>query len=179
MVDNIKNLGYVATCILDIFYTSVFPALESLRQDGCQTLANSKDGTLAEIGICSSNSTYLSDLQAESEEFKSLIVASLSTKIDPVKNFIKSAIDTGADILATTAVIVDPIEPWMIQMAFGIGGLVAFFASVSSSQAICIRFCQSFSAEHILLFADISSHNVPSVCGINYAEVSFWRASIT
>lgn len=130
MIDRLQDLRGVATKIMEVFFTSVFPALESLRLDSCETLALSKDNKGLMPEICSANNTYLSDLQSQSKEFKTLVLESMSQQIDPVKSFLKNAIESGADILADLTVVVDPISPGMIQMAFGIGGLVAFLASI-------------------------------------------------
>lgn len=132
MINSIQDLRGTASMAVETMFTSVFPALDSLRLNACGALASAQNDTASfdVPEICYSNNTYLSDLQRQSEDFKALILTSLSLQVDPMKNFLNSAIDAAADTLADTAVIVDPLEPWMIQMAFGVGGLIGFCASI-------------------------------------------------
>eukprot|EP00978_Attheya_sp_CCMP212_P018974 scaffold52562_cov54-Attheya_sp.AAC.1 len=125
LIDRRQDLKGSALKRVEATFTAVLPALETLRLDSCDALASSKDAniTFDMTDICSANSTYISDLTA-------LVLASMSQRLDPIKEFLKSNVDAGADTLANVAVVIDPIEPWMIQMAFGIGGLVAFAGSI-------------------------------------------------
>lgn len=127
MIDSINDLRGTASAMLATWMTSVLPAIEALRMDACEAVA----GSGADIPeICASNYTLLTDLHRQSAAFKALVITSLSQEMSPAQSFLRSAIDAAADTLADAAVVVDPLEPWMIQMAMGIGGLVAFVASI-------------------------------------------------
>lgn len=128
MIDSLRDLNASASMAIASIFEAVLPTIESLRIDACASLATNPDTDMPEV--CYSNYTLLNDLHSQSDAFVALIVTSLSQKMSPVKNFLKSAIDAGADTLADAAVVIDPLQPWMIQMAMGIGGLVAFAASI-------------------------------------------------
>ncbi len=128
MVDNVQDLQALASVAIASFFRAVLPTIDSLRIDACEALALNSDIHMP--GVCYSNYTLLNDLHIQSDEFVTLISTSLLQKTSPVKSFLKSVIDAGADTLADAAIIVDPLQPWMIQMAMGIGGLVAFLASI-------------------------------------------------
>ena len=128
MVDSLQDLPASASTAIATIFQAVLPTIDSLRIDACEALAINSDMDIPEV--CYSNYTLLNDLHSQSDDFVSLIFSSMSQQMSPVKNFLKSAIDTGADTLADAAVVVDPLEPWMIQMAMGVGGLVAFAASI-------------------------------------------------
>ncbi len=127
MVGNLQDLQALASVAIATLFQGVLPTIDSLRIDACEALPESD---LYMPNVCYSNYTLLDDLHIQSDEFVTLISSSLSQKMGPVKSFLKSVIDAGADTLADAAVVVDPLEPWMIQMAMGVGGLVAFVASI-------------------------------------------------
>jgi len=124
VIDNLQDLHASASVAIATLFQSVLPTIDSLRIDACEALAVNPDTDIPEV--CYSNYTLLNDLHSQSDAFVTLVFTSLSQKMSPVKNFLKSAIDAGADTIADAAVVVDPLQPWMIQMAMGVGGLVAF-----------------------------------------------------
>eukprot|EP00984_Skeletonema_dohrnii_P035552 scaffold35461_cov255-Skeletonema_dohrnii-CCMP3373.AAC.1 len=128
VIDNLHDLHASASVAIATLFQAVLPTIESLRIDACEALAMNPDTDIPEV--CYSNYTLLNDLHSQSDAFVTLVFTSLSQKMSPVKNFLKSAIDAGADTIADAAVVVDPLQPWMIQMAMGIGGLIAFVASI-------------------------------------------------
>jgi hypothetical protein len=128
MVDSLQDLPALASAAIAAIFQAVLPTIDLLRIDACEALAINSDMDIPEV--CYSNYTLLNDLHSQSDDFVSLIISSMSQQMSPVKNFLKSAIDVGADMLADAAVVVDPLQPWMIQMAMGVGGLVAFAASI-------------------------------------------------
>lgn len=96
----------------------------------CEALASYETDNIDKPEICYSNYTLLTDLYGQSDDFKALFLASLSQKIEPTQNFLSSIINAAFEALENTIVIVDPLKPETIKMAMGIGGLVAFLASI-------------------------------------------------
>ena len=129
MIDSLQDL--YATASMAISSTlNILLTIEKLRLDACEALASNETDNKDGPEICLSNYTLLTDLYNQSDDFSMLIMASLSQKIEPTKNFLSSIIDAAFEALENTIVIVDPLKPEMIQMAMGIGGLVAFLASI-------------------------------------------------
>ena len=114
MIDNANNFHGVAVKAVDLTFTSLIPALETLRDQSCESLAAkmSNNSTFTMPQICSSNNTIFTDLENESEPYKELIMATISEKIDPIKSFLRYLIEAGVSALSDVVVIFDPLEPW-------------------------------------------------------------------
>jgi len=58
----------------------------------------------------------------------------ITRSVDAVYSFLRACFDAAAQLLQSDVVTSHrTLQPWMIQIAFGIGGLLAFFAAISAS----------------------------------------------
>eukprot|EP00562_Extubocellulus_spinifer_P015470 CAMPEP_0178572934 /NCGR_PEP_ID=MMETSP0697-20121206/18502_1 /TAXON_ID=265572 /ORGANISM="Extubocellulus spinifer, Strain CCMP396" /LENGTH=1173 /DNA_ID=CAMNT_0020207725 /DNA_START=93 /DNA_END=3616 /DNA_ORIENTATION=- len=155
-----ERLATIAQKAIDLIYSTVLPAIESFQLESCETLfskanysdifvqrsADPSDFDLdadAVANLCSNQNSlqalqtfctkstgFYSDMIEEANSFKLLLELSASEKIDGLNDFLQSIIASGFSTMEDTVKIIDPLEPWMVQMAFGLGGLIAFLMSI-------------------------------------------------
>ena len=118
------------TDLLAICSGEINPSDYDLSPDTVAGLCSSRSSLETLQTFCTKSRGLYSDMAAEAESFKVLTELTVKSNIDSFRNFLQSFIDSGFQTMSNYVTIVDPIEPWMLQMAFGIGGLVAFLCAI-------------------------------------------------
>lgn len=131
-VDSCQTLFSKAnyTELLALCNGSADPSDFDLDADAVANLCSSQISLQALQTFCTKSTGLYSDMMEEANYFKLLLELFATEKIDALNDFLQSIIASGFSMIQDTVKIVDPIEPWMVQMAFALGGLIAFLMSI-------------------------------------------------
>ena len=118
------------TDLLDVCNGSADPSDFGLDADAVSNLCMSPNSLQTLQTFCSKSTGFYSDMIQEANSFKLLLEMTATDKLDGFNDFLQSFVSSGFSAIKDIVTVVDPIEPWMVQLSFGLGGLVAFFMAI-------------------------------------------------